>query len=137
MYGPDSLSPVFANNIGADETLVFGPANQLVSGTFVPRSNAAQDWSVVLRFNTPFLYRPADGNLLLDIKVTGGVGAQLDAWNRASDSVSSVSGFYGDASGATSTIGLATAFNGTLVPEPSTYVLFTLGAAAICYCGGK
>lgn len=131
--GLDSLSPVFANNPGANETVVLGPANQIVSGVFVPRVNAAQEWSVIINFATPFLYRPADGNLLLDIRMTGGVGlgAQLDAWNRAGDSVSSVSGFYGDTSGALSTIGLATRFEGTLVPESSAYALFTLGAAAI------
>jgi hypothetical protein len=124
--GPDSLSPVFSENIGSNERVVFGPVDTLIS------SDVPYAFTLRIDFATPFLYRPADGNLLVDFRVSGGVNGILDAWNRFGDSVGSVSGNRDDISGFASTIGLATHIEGTFVtvPEPSTYALIALGALA-------
>lgn len=137
LVGPNSLNPVFANNVGANETVAFGPANKFLSGMFIPNNNIAQNWSVRIDFTTPFLYLPTNGNLLLDIRMSGGVGAILDAWNRNNDSVASVAGFLPDTSGTVSTFGLATLFEGRLVdvPEPSTWALLGLGGAMLILFG--
>ncbi len=58
----NTLSGTFANNIGANNTLVF-------SGSIF------QAWAfgdvLHITLSTPFTYNPADGNLLMDVVVTG------------------------------------------------------------------
>jgi len=61
-----TLSPTFANNIGADNTLV------LTSGGFstnnLPGPGNTHQFDIAFPLTTPFLYNPAAGNLLLDIQ---------------------------------------------------------------------
>lgn len=132
---PDSLSPVFSDNVSANDQIVFGPTTPRLAADHIS-GRAPQSWTagIWIPFSQPFLYRPADGNLLLDIRLFNGstAGSWIDAWNRTGDSVSSVSGGIGDLSGTASTLGISTLFYGTLVvPEPSTYVLLALGTAAL------
>jgi hypothetical protein len=125
----DSLSPVFAENIGVDETVVF--SGSVSWSTFHQPSISPQFFDLRIDLQQPFFYQPSMGNLLIDFNVTNSlIQSQIDAWNRLGDSVSSVVGEVGAASGTPSTLGLVTFFDATIVPEPSTYILISLGAAA-------
>jgi hypothetical protein len=73
------LSTTFAENIGADNTLVF-------SGTLIwatanlPGPGNTRQFDVVFPFTTPFLYDPAAGNLLLEMQFTAnGEAIRVDA----------------------------------------------------------
>jgi len=67
--GPDQLSAAFSENVGADETTVFGPGPCSLSGTID-----------VIILDRPFRYNPSLGHLLLDVRVLDGSGA-LDPFN--------------------------------------------------------
>ena len=136
---PDSLSPVFFDNVGANDQIVFGPATPRLAGDHTGSSPEPWTTGVLIQFDQPFLYLPTEGNLLLDIRLFNGSTAAgfLDAWNRPGDSVSSVYGDIADLSGTTSTLGISILFSGTVVPEPSTYALFALGAAALLFLRKK
>lgn len=131
---PDSLSPVFSENIGVNDQIVVGPTTLGMAADHLGGASP-EPWStgVYIRFSQPFYYKPTDGNLLLDIRTFDGSTARswFDAWNRPGDAVSSVFGSAGDASGITSTLGLSILFEGTLVPEPSAYFLFVVSATAL------
>jgi hypothetical protein len=64
------LSTTFAENIGADNTLVFSGTLNWETGNLPGPGNTRQ-FDVVFPFTTPFLYDPAAGNLLLDIRLSG------------------------------------------------------------------
>src|SRR6266568_249613 len=84
----DNLSTNFAENVGADETIVFGPArhdfNDVISDRFP------------ILLDRPFRYNPATGNLLLDVRVFNGAGPvamnlpRLEAFNSSTDESSRV-----------------------------------------------
>ena len=121
---PDSLSPLFSENIGGLYSTVYGPSPLLVETSI--------GWTKV-SFSNPFLYNPADGHLLIDIRTTDTTEypfAQrtLDAEETMGDSISSV--FANDVnspSGLVSTRGLVTQFRVEPVPEPSAWALMGLG----------
>jgi hypothetical protein len=75
-----ALSTNFASNRGADETVVLSDSLSLSGG--------ASGFDIVLAFDTPFLYNPSEGNLLLEIvnSGSGGSGAVsiLDAYSPSS-----------------------------------------------------
>jgi hypothetical protein len=72
------LSATFAENIGADNTLVFSGTLNWATGNLPGPGNTRQ-FDVVFPFTTPFLYDPAAGNLLLDIRLSGiGEAIKLD-----------------------------------------------------------
>jgi hypothetical protein len=86
--GPDGLSATFADNIGADDVVVF-------SGIWTLSSNHTgdpKDFDVVLNLQTPFLYDPSVGNLLLDMRTLESPSTDfaLDGLNIIGDSVSRV-----------------------------------------------
>ena len=70
------LSWTFADNLGANNTLVF-------SGTVIettqnlPGPGNTRQFDIVHRFTTPFLYDPAAGNLLLDYQISGSSGTAI------------------------------------------------------------
>ena len=84
----DGLSPIFSENVGADDTVVFGPASWFfpanAGGFFQP--------------SRPFRYNPLLGNLLMDVRILDGSGppdarnnnAALLAYNSSTDEVSTV-----------------------------------------------
>lgn len=131
----DGLSPTFADNIGPDDAQVFsGPLAVSVNNS--SSASAVNTFDIVIRFTTPFLYNPANGNLLVEIRnLQGGIEVppldqEMDASNASGDSVSRVFN-YGDASAAAAgqsglaaendTVGLVTQF-GTVAnaaPSPS------------------
>jgi hypothetical protein len=124
---PDGLSSTFAENIGANDTVVF-------SGPFDFSDNG---FGVHIPLQTPFLYDPAQGNLLMDVRnlMTGRVSvpAYIRAEYTVGDSVS-VATSLSDANsltGSLSTLGLVTLFTVTPIPEPSTVSLLILGISVL------
>jgi hypothetical protein len=66
-HPPDGLSLTFASNIGADDTLVFtGPLS--LSSSRVGPAVGPYAFDIVITLQRPFLYDPAKGHLLLDVK---------------------------------------------------------------------
>jgi hypothetical protein len=116
--GADHLSPVFAENVGADDTVVFGPASYsfLALGSFG-----------VFTFSRPFRFHPPLGNLLLDVRIFDGRGELdpvnpnplLDAYNSPTDEVSRVwaTNVTATTANGSDTVGLDTVIG--LSPVPS------------------
>jgi hypothetical protein len=126
---PDSLSPVFAENIGGDNTLVFG-GDKLFAVNHFPFS-VQPFGAFFIEFTQPFFYDPRDGNLLVDITLGGSsILSIVDAWDRVGDGVSSLWSPSG-AVGTPSTIGVVTRFEGLLVPEPTPIALFLVTSAVL------
>ena len=125
----DSLSLDFANNLGAKDTTVYGPG-QLGFFTLGGR--------VEISLNSPFLYNPASGNLLLDVRVLDGTGPfdmflpTLNAQNSPTDEVARVYATTVGAVTATASdsLGLFTVFDTRSVPEPSSDLLLLFGGIA-------
>src|SRR5205823_2672738 len=125
---PDGLSTTFADNVGANETVVYSGALNF----FLTAPGA-----YIIPLQTPFLFDPTTGNLLMDVRnfqpgPSPVLGGNPRAFNEAEvtlgDSVSvAFAGDVNDLTGRTSTSGLVTGFGGTIVPEPSTVVMLVLG----------
>ena len=63
-----ALSTTFAENLGANNTLVFdGTVN--VATRNLPGPGNTRQFDYVVPFTTPFLYDPAAGNLVLDLQI--------------------------------------------------------------------
>jgi len=126
---PDGLSTVFADNVGANPVTVYNGA--LAFGGGYQPGASPQPFGNSIILTTPFFYSPSQGNLLVDIRgVSGQVlyAGALDADPTTDDSVSRVFALSNLAgTGTADSLGLATRFNVTIVPEPATWVLF---------CGG-
>ncbi|MBV6491606.1 MAG: PEP-CTERM sorting domain-containing protein [Fimbriimonadaceae bacterium] len=131
-FAPDNLSSTFADNVGADETQVFSGSVALSSANTggVPR-----DFDVVLTFSTPFLYNPANGNLLWEVKRYSATTTfhYLDAEDTFGDSISMLWNEPNAQAptGVARTSGLVTKFDFVPVPEPTTAVALALGALAL------
>ena len=79
------LSRTYSTNLTNGETLVFG-------GTLLPTAReATEGFTIAVSLLAPFSYQPSDGNLLLDIRNTGG-GAMFPYPVGFSDSSYSVEG---------------------------------------------
>ena len=137
---PNALSSTFASNVGADDTVVFGAGALTLSSSFTGPVGGPKNFDIIITLSTPFLYNPANGNLLLDVRnFGGGFTAQFDAEFGSGDGVSR--GYFGNvnsATGSTDDLGLITrfTFESAVVPEPSTYlagvlVLLPLAASAV------
>ena len=87
--GPDDLSPIFNENVGADDAVVFGPGSYLFLG-----NSPDQILDIVL--DRSFKYNPAAGNLLMDVRVFDGSGSvgpsvpTLEAFGSSTDEVSRI-----------------------------------------------
>ena len=126
-----SLSPVFAQNVGVDATIIF--SGTLTWGAPHAGGSGPQAWNLVLNATAPFIYDPSRGNLLFDYQgdlSMGGLGP-LDAWRLVGDGTASVFAAPNAATGTVDTIGLTTLLAFTLVPEPGTYFLVLLGAGML------
>lgn len=88
---PDGLSLTFANNIGADDTMVFSGSLSLTSAFTGPPAGP-KDFDYIILLQTPFLYDPSAGNLLLDVRNLSGALARtaFDAQFATGDPVSRV-----------------------------------------------
>jgi hypothetical protein len=127
--GPDSLSPVFAENIGPDAVTIFNGALAF-GGAYHPGANP-QPFVHTISAVVPFYYDPARGNLLVDIAASGGqvlFPGALDAQSSNGDAISRVFSSNGNSpTGTPDTLGLVTRFNIAVIPEPGTLLLFLTG----------
>jgi hypothetical protein len=135
---PDGMSTTFANNVGADDTVVFGPAPLTLSSSIGPAAGP-KPFGIVIALATPFYYNPASGNLLFDVRSRGGsTDISLDAQNTLGDAIgrqySSITVGTLDspiASTLVPSLGLITQFTTIAVPEPATLFLLGLGTLQI------
>ncbi len=120
---PDGLDPFFANNVGADVTVVHsGPLP--LSTANAPGPGDTKVFDVEIPFSQSFPYDPSQGNLLLDVRrvSTDFLSGSLDAATVESDSVSRALTLGDpDATTATSvnTLGLVTQFTTGPIPVPA------------------
>src|SRR5262249_15606522 len=133
-HASDNLDPTFAVNVGADDVTVYPESPLTLSSAATGPSQGPKAFDIVIHLATPFTYNPANGNPLLDIRISDGptstpfdatAGSDtLDGMSRqvAFDLNSPTAGNFVDS------IGLVTKFTFTPVPEPSTLALLTLGA---------
>ena len=135
--GPDGLSSTFANNVGADSQVVRSGSLTVSSG-FAPGSGNTAAFDVIIDFTNPFLYNPANGNLLLDITnsdpLNNDIGVFLDSVFEGGDSVSRLVSTEGDPTaefGVPDSDGLVTEFIFFAVPEPSALTLLTAMAGGL------
>ena len=137
----DSLSAVFASNVGADRTVVFTRGSTITAEVFA-RFGPEQATTFAILFNQPFHYDPSKGNLLLDVRTYAGIDWQystdeqkpmLDAADRPNDGVSRV--FARDVNAGVAetvdSLGLYTVFSLDVVPEPSSVGLLLLGTVSL------
>lgn len=129
----DALSTTFASNIGGDDTIVFSGALSLSSSS---SGGPPRNFDIVINLSTPFLYDPANGNLLLDVRnFSGESTTQFDAENTSGDGTSRIftvgSGVSSPTADGADTIGLVTQFTFAAVPEPSTIALTSVGVVGI------
>jgi hypothetical protein len=126
---PDGLSTTYANNIGANNTVVFNGALSLSSAN-TPGPGNTRNFDIIVTLQTPFLYDPNAGNLLMDVRnFGGGLTTQFDAENTAGDSISRVFNLDNNANGTVGiadTFGLVTQFTLAPVPEPGSLAVFGL-----------
>src|SRR2546429_674734 len=112
--GPGELSPVFSENVGFDNTVVF--SGQLNTGLIGGHRQGPEVWDFEIPLSKLFFYNPMAGNLLLDVRVfqgntntNGMIPIVFDAVNFTNDSVARV--WWGDVNASTGlveTIGLPT-----------------------------
>jgi hypothetical protein len=129
----DQLSSAFADNIGVNTTVVSSGLLRLVF-------NPVGDWNFSIHLQQPFLYDPALGNLLMDVRnyqtLPSGPPGRMGYANVAGDGSSLVGGYdVNSPTGVPGTAGLVTRFTVELVPEPSPGGLLVLGlglAVATC-----
>jgi hypothetical protein len=128
VHGPDDLSPTFAENVGVDDTVVFGPA------PVIWPNECCGSFLFYIELDRPFLFDPTLGNLLLDIRnfeaenpeppTDGFLMMELYAQDILGDSTSRLYAPSVNAtSGTADTVGLVTLFTVQAVAEPSTSAL--------------
>jgi len=126
---PDGLSTTFATNLGANDTQVYSGALSLSS---LNTGGPPKNFDIVITLQTPFLYIPANGNILMDVRNFGaGTTALFDAAFTNGDSISRVltngSGVGSATADISDTVGLVTQFTFIAVPEPTTWAFMGLG----------
>jgi len=134
--GDDGLSTTYANNVGADDTVVFTRGSLTLSSAFTGPPDGPKDFDIIITLTTPFLYNPALGNLLLDVRNYGGGSTTFfDAAFTTGDGSSRL--FNSDVNsgtGSTDTEALVTGF--VIVPEPGTAMLLAGGGTLLALFGG-
>lgn len=137
---PDKLSGHFQNNIGEDETVVYKGELSLSSLDDGPYSGP-KDFDIVIDLQTPFIYNPNVGNLLLDIRNFSNSSTTLfDSQSVMGDSISTVFSWNDDGvdqeNGVWTTWGLVTKFTiGSLpnVPAISVNIDIKPGSDPNCF----
>lgn len=134
MRAPDSLSPVFASNIGLDETRVF-------SGPLTIEQDTSLPYRFGIHLMSPFYYNPTLGNLLLDIRNYRGTrlppfppSYELVTDTSFGDTVSAVISYdVNSPQGDAITAGLLTIFTTMPIPEPGTVALLCIGLGFLIF----
>jgi len=104
----DHLNFTYANNNGIDKTTVFS-GSATVSTSFLTLTNGTKAFDIVFPLNTPFVYDPSKGNLLLDVQnfsggsvflYTSGLATGTDSVSRiVNDSATATVAFGSDTAG--------------------------------------
>jgi hypothetical protein len=124
--GPDQLSALFAENAGADETVVWRRDSYSPPVGGEPPCPAGFSSGGTFYLDVPFFYDPAKGNLLLDLRKGGTIhiagrleSSQADAQNVLGDATSRAVAFSLAATTAeiVDSVGLVTAFE--FFPTPT------------------
>ena len=115
---PDGLSTTYANNVGADDTIVYARGPLSISSSDTGPVGGPKDFDIIITLTTPFNYNPASGNLLFDVRnYGGGTTTPFDAQSTSGDSVSRLTNLdVNGATGSADTLGLVAQFIG---PGPS------------------
>jgi hypothetical protein len=134
---PASLSTTFANNVGADDRVVFGAGPLSLSSSFTGPPGGPKAFDIVINLTTPFLYNPANGNLLMNVRnFSGGGTTQFDAVTPGSGGSVTERVWIGDVNSLTGnydlgSAGMVTEFGfHSVVPEPSTLLSAVSGVLA-------
>jgi hypothetical protein len=128
----DGLSTTFANNVGANDTVVFARGPLTLSSGFTGPPGGPKAFDIIITLTTPFFYNPAMGNLLLDVRNFGGGSTTVfDAVSPLGDGVSRVFSALNvnEPTGITDSAGLVTGF--IIVPEPDSAVLLLAGGGTL------
>jgi hypothetical protein len=89
---PDALSPSYLQNVGPDDTVVF-EGTLPISSQFTGPPGGPRDFDIRIPLQTPFLYDPGEGNLLVDLRNFSGSGASgLGGSHSTADNASRVAG---------------------------------------------
>jgi PEP-CTERM motif len=117
----DALSPVYAANIGGNNTQVFnGTLASSYDGTLL-----------TLTFSTPFIYNPAGGNLLLDFVISNPTNSSSIFFKADNGNAGGVYSRMQNFGSGTTGYGLQTTFiygNAVgAVPEPATWAMMLAG----------
>ena len=122
---PSSLSSTYSDNIGGNDAQVYSGALTLSS----TNTGSPPNFDITITLQTPFLYDPVSGNLLMDVRnFGGGSTTQFDAIN-SDPSVERVwNNDVTSPTGSVDGLGLITQFTFTAVPEPTTWALIGVGS---------
>jgi len=134
----DGLSTRFADNVGANDRVVFSGALAL-SSAFSGPVGGPKAFDIVIRLATPFLYNPRQGNLLLDVRnFSGERTTQFDASESFTDGTSRMLSRLNGVNNETGfmdpegdSLGLVMLFEATPTPEPTTMLLTAPAIAAL------
>ncbi len=120
----DNLSRVFSENVGADDTIVFGPRGFSFPGLY----------RQFISFDRPFTYNPQSGNLLLDVRIFDGSGPppptggppSMTSYNSPTDEVARVwaTNVTAVSADGSDTIGLLTLLQLSPIPSLKIYTSF-------------
>jgi hypothetical protein len=135
--GPDGLSSIFAENRSLDSVTIWLGALSL-SGDPASGLPPAPFNIAIQSFGAgTFFYDPRMGNLLLEVAAGDGqafLPGALDGHSATGDSISWVfANSAGASSGTAQTLGLATRFDITVVPEPASSLLLLAGLTTLAF----
>ena len=134
---PTALNGSFAANVGPDDTIVRSGALTLSSSATGPASGP-KGFDIIVTLTTPFLYNPANGNLLLDIRKFSAenTGQQFDTEDGSGvssrNTSTNVNGDFGTVPGFSQALVTQFTFEpvNAAVPEPGSVALLVSGTLA-------
>jgi hypothetical protein len=99
---PSALSSTYAQNVGSNDTVVFQGALPL-SSQFQGPSSGPKAFDMIVPLSQPFLYDPAGGHLVIDVRNFSGAPASRVSGQTGPDNAWRVLGALGSATGAVDT----------------------------------